>query len=488
MITNQIVNDHDDLLKVVDGLLGEAGLDRSDTGGKVTFAGMDPIRPTVLKVGAASAVCAAANSIASAIIWKIRSGEGQDTHVDLRKAYAIQSPWQDILADCTLINGVPVIWNLTDSFAIGPTIAPTSDNRWVLICPPYPAIMRRTVQLLDCGVLPDQIKQATRKWTAEDLEKAAQDAAVPISICRTQEEYRATEQYQHHAGTPLISIEKIGDSDPEPLEPAERPLSGVRALSMAHVVAGPVIVRQLAAQGADCLNLNTPTWREEAGIYWQSDAGLRQTYLDARVDKNRKHIYKLVKAADVFVENLRPGLASQEGYSPEELATFRPGLIYATIRLNAPTGPWSDWMGFDLNACALTGLLTETGTPDQPMFPHGVNMVVDFLTGYLATVGTQAALIRRVTEGGSYKVTVSLSQATMFVMSLGLVNKNMLLDLESLGEEHQPHQPNLVTGQTAFGEFTRLGSQVEMSKTPEFWEDPIINPIGSSKPEWLPKE
>jgi hypothetical protein len=63
----------------------------------------------------------------------------------------------------------------------------------------------------------------------------------------------------------------------------------------------------------------------------------------------------------------------------------------------------------------------------------------------------------------------------------------MLLDLESLGEEHQPLKPNLVTGQTGYGEFTRLGSQVEMSKTPEFWADPIINPIGSSKAEWLPR-
>jgi len=56
-----------------------------------------------------------------------------------------------------------------------------------------------------------------------------------------------------------------------------------------------------------------------------------------------------------------------------------------------------------------------------------------------------------------------------------------------MGEEHQPLEPNLQTGQTAFGEFTRLGSQIEMSKTPEYWEDPIISPIGSSKPEWLPR-
>lgn len=169
------------------------------------------------------------------------------------------------------------------------------------------------------------------------------------------------------------------------------------------------------------------------------------------------------------------------------MATYRPGIIYVTVKLNTPTGPWGDWMGFDFNAGALTGLLCETGSPDQPQKPHGVNVVVDFLTGYMATLGAQAGLIRRAKEGGSYKVTVTLSQTAMFMMSLGLVDKNTLLNLDSMGEEHQQLEPNLQTGQTAFGKFTRLGSQVEMSKTPEYWADPIIYPIGSCKPEWLPR-
>ena len=105
MRTYQPVTNHEDLLGVVDGLLEEIGLDRSDTGGSVTFAGLDPLRPTVLKTGAASAAIAATNSIASAILWRHRGGEGQDIHVDLRKAFAYQSPWQDVLAGCTTLNG-----------------------------------------------------------------------------------------------------------------------------------------------------------------------------------------------------------------------------------------------------------------------------------------------------------------------------------------------------------------------------------------------
>ncbi len=107
MLSYKPVDNHDDLLKAVDGLLSEAGLERSELGGSLTFAGADPIRPTHIKVGSAAAAVTAANAIASAIIWKRRTGESQDIRVDLRKAYSVQSAWQDTLAACTLINGVP---------------------------------------------------------------------------------------------------------------------------------------------------------------------------------------------------------------------------------------------------------------------------------------------------------------------------------------------------------------------------------------------
>jgi crotonobetainyl-CoA:carnitine CoA-transferase CaiB-like acyl-CoA transferase len=478
------VNDHQDLLNVVDGLLNEAGLDRKDMDGQITFAGMDPIRPTHIKVGCASAAISGANSIASAIIWKHKSGEGQDIHIDLRKAYVTQSPWQDILAGCTLVNGTPQMMGGNVGEA-GTFILPTRDGRFVSLTVEYSSNAQRTMRLLNCGLLPKQLERATLKWDAFDLENAAQSASVPLVVCRTRKEYQATEQYQHHAAAPLIHIEKIGESDPEPLPPGPRPLSGIRALGMVHVVAGPVVLRQLGALGADCLNLNTLNWVEQPTIFWQCQAGMRQAYMDARVDGNRAKIYELVKGADVFVENLRPGLAADEGFSAETLAQYRPGIIYVTAKLNTQSGPWADWMGYDFTAAGLCGLYCDIGSEDKPQLPHGVNVVCDMLTGYLGAIGVQAALLRRATEGGSYRVTVTLSQTIMFEQALGLVSSEQLLHLDKLGPEHQPIKPNLQTGRTAFGEITRLGSQVEMSKTPEFWADPIISPIGSSKPEWL---
>ena len=487
MITHQPVNNHDDLLKVTGGILSEVGLDLNELGGDLTFAGLDPIRPTRLKVGAASAAISGANAVTSAILWKRRGGEGQDIHIDLRKAYVTQSAWQDVLMDCTLINGTPhMIGGKVGD--LGNIILPTKDGRFVMLVSLYQSNSQRIMQLLDCGMIPRQLEQATMKWDAADLEKAAQDAAVPLAMIRTPEEYQASEQYQHNASAPLIKIEKIGDSDPEPFSPGERPLSGVRAMGMVHVVAGPTVLRQLAAQGADCLNLNTLNWVEEPQLYWQCDAGTRQTYLDARIDRNRNKIYQLAKEADIFVQNLRPGLAAKQGFSAGELADIRPGSICVDILLNQPTGPWGHWLGYDFHGGAITGLLTQLGSPDQPQTPHGVQVLCDFLTGYLGAIGAQVALMRRATEGGSYRVTVTLVQTVMFEQSIGLVDKDTVLKLDELGEQHKPLPPNLVTGQTAFGEFTRLGSQIEMSKTPEFWTDPIISPIGSSKPEWLPRK
>jgi crotonobetainyl-CoA:carnitine CoA-transferase CaiB-like acyl-CoA transferase len=223
-------------------------------------------------------------------------------------------------------------------------------------------------------------------------------------------------------------------------------------------------------------------------IFVQSDAGLRQATLDARTPEGRKAIYALAKDADVFVENLRPGLAAREGYSGEDLAEARPGIICARIKLNTVTGPWANWLGFDLNAGAFTGVYTAEGSKEQPRMPGGVHVVVDFLCGLMTAAGVQAALIRRAKEGGSYRVTVSLAQTTTFEMSLGLNDKALLLDIPALGPDHHVQQPNLVTRPTPFGELTRLGSQVEMSETPESWADPILVPIGSSRPEWLPSD
>lgn len=483
MLTYPVVNDHADLTKVVDLILAEAGLERSGQGGSLSFAGLDPIRHTHIKVGAMSAACLAANAIATAIVWRTRTGEGQDVHVDLRKSYVAQSPWQANLARYTTVNGeTQMMGGNIDQ--LGSLILPTRDGRSVILTSLYPSNTERACRLLDCGILPEQIERATRKWDAADLERAAQDAGVPLAICRTSAEYRASEQYTHNVATPLIHVEKVAGSAPEPLPAGARPLSGLRVLGMTHVVAGPTVLRQLAAQGADCLNVTPPHWLELPTIYWQCYPGIRQAFRDVRNDANRPDLYALASGADVFVQNLRPHMTARYGFSAQALAEIRPGIVCVDIALNAPTGPWADWLGYDFIGGGMTGLFCDIGSAEQPQLPNDVNVVCDFMTGYLASIGVQAALLRRAREGGSYRVSVNLAQTIMLEQALGYVDMATLMKHDTLGDEHQPLPPNLQSGMTPFGSFTRLGSQVEMSRTPEFWDDPIIEPIGSSRAEW----
>ena len=486
MLRYPIVNDHVDVAQVAELILREAGLDRSAFGGKLSFAGADPVRRTHIKVGAMSAAVIAANAMATSLIWQDRSGQKQDVHVDLRKSYVVQSPWQSNLAQYTTLNGTSQMMG-GEIGQLGTVLLPTRDDRWVVLTSLYASNTQRICQLLDCGILPQQLERAARKWDAADLERAAQNSGVPLAICRTRQEYESTEQHAYNLAAPLIKVEKIADGPVVPLPEGERPLSGLRVLGMTHVVAGPTVLRQLAAQGADCLNLNSDHWVELPAIYWQCYAGIRQAYLDARHPANKSRIYGLVKDADVFVQNLRPKMVARHGYSPRTLAEYRPGIICVDLSLNAEKGPWADWMGYDFIAAGLTGLFCDIGSADQPQLPNDVNVVCDFMTGYLAAIGVQAALRRRATEGGSYHVSVSLAQTIMLEQSIGLVTTESLLGYEGLGSDHVPVPPTLQSGQTAFGEFTRLGSQVEMSRTPEYWNDPLISPIGSSHPAWLPR-
>lgn len=204
------------------------------------------------------------------------------------------------------------------------------------------------MNLLRCGPDPEQVRAAMARRESAELEHAVEVVRVPLQMIRTKEEWAATEQGRIHAETPLIHIEKIGDSEPIPLPQGERPLSGLKVLSFVHAVAGPCVGRTLAMQGAECMNLNMPDWVEFGNFFFTAQAGQRQAYLDARVPENRKRVYKLVEEGDVFVENLRPGVADREGYSPQALAERKPGTIYVSVKLNTHEGPWTNWPGYDV--------------------------------------------------------------------------------------------------------------------------------------------
>ena len=109
------------------------------------------------------------------------------------------------------------------------------------------------------------------------------------------------------------------------------------------------------------------------------------------------------------------------------------------------------------------------------------------VTGWLATVGILQALKRRATEGGSYRVTVSLSRTTLWLISLGIFDKDYARWTAGSSDEHTNVEPDLFTADTPMGRYTGLTEQVVMSATPGHYEH-VLEPRGSSQPEWLSRQ
>src|ERR1700690_806738 len=120
----------------VGSLLQSLGATTSDSGGKVTYYGSDPITPDRLPYGAISAVSLAAKAILIAKIWKERTGEGQDIHVDVRKALRRFSPFLD--GKWELVNGLPGRTDPYSPFIGGPDIVPTKDGKWIMLADVFP--------------------------------------------------------------------------------------------------------------------------------------------------------------------------------------------------------------------------------------------------------------------------------------------------------------------------------------------------------------
>jgi crotonobetainyl-CoA:carnitine CoA-transferase CaiB-like acyl-CoA transferase len=129
---NQLQRNTIDLPVYVESLLQSLGATTSDSGGKVTYYGSDPITPDRLPYGAISAISLAAKAIMIAKIWKERTGEGQDIRVDVRKALRRLTPFLD--GKWELVNGFPGRTDPSSPFSGGPDIVPTKDGKWTIAC------------------------------------------------------------------------------------------------------------------------------------------------------------------------------------------------------------------------------------------------------------------------------------------------------------------------------------------------------------------
>ncbi|AZA84027.1 carnitine dehydratase [Chryseobacterium lactis] len=487
---NRLKTDDFDLHAETESILNLVGASLKDFGGKLTFYGKDPIVPSVIRYGAQSAIALAAKSAQIADIWRLKTGEIQDIHIDLRKSLRrFASFFEGTLEQ---VNGKP--GNISSEAGSGVTpdhFYETKDGKWVQFSCPYPVIRGKALSILNCPPDQESVAKATKEWNAIDLENAGAKAHLPIYMMRSPIEFMQTELFKDVLeNLPLIKIEKIADSAPVPFAAGGDVLSGIKALGMGHVIAGSGIGRALALHGADVLNV----WRsgdyEHSIFHFTSNVGMRSTCLD--FDKNEddeKKFMELLSTADVFFSNRRNGFLNNKGLNVDELCKKHPGLITATVYFGAEDGAWSDRTGFDVSAGTFGGsywLESLGGTYKKTDVPHPtpqIGVINDYIAAWLGEVGVLQALKRRATEGGSYKVSVSLSRTVAWQLALGIFDQKYAYDKANSDNEHAYILPDFIEEQTPMGFYKGVSEQVEMTRTPGKYKY-VLEPLKSSQPIW----
>lgn len=453
-------------MRALHKLLDSIGLDATEIGGAVSIRGDDPVVKSPHRLGAASAAALLAQAVGVATIWRLRSGRTQNVSIDIGDAVdALHCNEFVELAGYKLPGTRDPINGLHRA----------GDGRWIIFQAYYPWLRDATLDLLNCPPTAAAIAVSVAHWNAEELETACADRGVAAAMVRTPTEWNALQQGKILAGQPVIQIDKIGNSPPEPFGPAERPLSGLRVLDLTHVLAGPALTRTLAEQGADVLHISSPTLPRSIGITLETGSGKRSAYLDLNRPEDSAHFSSLAREADIFVQSFGPGSLERRGFSPAKLAAARPGLIYVSVSCYGAVGPWSSRGGFDPQGQAAVGIMATEGTIDNPQQPP-TNLLNDYLTAYLGAAGALAALLRRARDGGSYHVQVALAKSAMWVQQLGLLPRDA---------EQQPRdRPRLLETRTVFGPFVHLAPPLVYSDTKAYWEIPP-GPLSADRAEWL---
>src|SRR3954466_5930627 len=209
-----------------------------------------------------------------------------------------------------------------------------------------------------------------------------------------------------------------------PFPRASRALERFTVLDLTRVRSGPTCVRQLADWGANVVKIELPPepgvadplgGPREASDFQNLHRNKRSITLNLKVPQALAAFKRMVKKADVVVENFRPDVKRRLGIDYKQLAKINPKLIYASISGFGQTGPYANRPGFDQIAQGMGGLMSITGLPGQGPVRVGIP-VADLSAGLFAAMGIMVALLERETSGKGQAIDTSLLQAQIFML------------------------------------------------------------------------
>ena len=210
-----------------------------------------------------------------------------------------------------------------------------------------------------------------------------------------------------------------------PHRPASSALSRFRVLDLSRVRAGPTCVRQLADFGADVIKIEAPPDEGEGeGMGGPRDGpdfqnlhrNKRAMTLNLKLPEGREVFARLVKNADVVVENYRPDVKYRLGIDYDSLKAINPRIVLASISGFGQDGPYRDRPGFDQIAQGMSGLRSVTGAPGQGPMRTGA-AIADLAAGWHAALGILTALLEREESGEGQWV-----QSTLLMAGIALLD------------------------------------------------------------------
>ena len=436
------------------------------------IVGDDPVIPTRYRIGAAGSAVIAAAGLGAASIWEMRTGRRQEVEVDARAAVAsLRSPRYMKL----------------DGHAQRDPMDPLSGfyqvsaGRWVFVHCNFPNLRDRNLAVLGVAApKKEDMAAAAAKWEGKALEDAFMTSGGCGAFARTTGEWAQHPQAAAVASLPLVEIVRITNAPPEPLPRGERPLAGVRVLDLTRVLAGPTCARTLAEHGADVLKITAPHLPNSGSVELDTGLGKLSAHLDLRNQQDVETLLTLVRGADVFSQSYRPGALASRGFSPEALAEIRPGIVCVELRAWGREGPWRERRGFDTIVQTATGMALVSGGGTEPrLMPVSA---IDYVSGHLMAYGAMVALARRVREGGSWLVRVSLARTGKFIVDRGLLDAGSLEGVPGDLPADEIARLTIET-QTPLGRLRHLAPVVQMSETRARWTRPPV-PLGTHPACW----
>lgn len=244
-----------------------------------------------------------------------------------------------------------------------------------------------------------------------------------------------------------------------PHRPASAALSHIRVLDLTRVRSGPTAVRQLADWGADVIKIEQPAILEADGAL---GAG-RNTADFQNLQRNKRSLtlnlkdadglgifLRLVKTADVVVENFRPDVKQRLGLDYESLRSVNPRIILASISGFGQDGPYAKRPGFDQIAQGMGGLMSITGEPGRGPMRVGIP-IADLTAGLFCALGILTALLEREKSGEGQWLHTSLLQAQAFMLDFQAAR--YLMEGDTAGQAGNEHPTSVPTNryQTADG-------------------------------------